>query len=193
MPNNSHSEPANNENHSVELTTPRLKLRKFRATDAEAMFRNWANDDEVTRNLTWRTHADVSETQGVIDNWLNGYAYPRFYLWAIELDGELIGSIGCAQPDLNLGEIKFGYALSRAYWGHGYMTEALTAVINHLFALGYNRITANHYLENPASGRVMEKCGLRFEGIIRDGGKDGYGNYRDAKQYAILKKDLLDV
>jgi len=177
-------------NHSVELHAKRLVLRKFRASDADAMFRNWASDDEVTQHLTWRSHANIGETQAVIEKWLGGYTFPRFYLWALDLDGVIIGSIGCAQPDMVLNSIKLGYALSRDYWGNGYMTEALQTVIQHLFSLGYNRIEANHYIENPASGRVMEKAGMQFEGLIRDGGKDGFGNYRDVKQYAILQRDF---
>lgn len=177
-------------NHSIELHTDDLLLRKFRADDAADMFRNWASKDEVTQFLTWRTHQQLSETQAVIARWLGGYEFPRFYVWALDLDGEVIGSIGCSQPDMNLKEIKLGYALSPLYWGKGYMTQAVIAIVDYLFSLGYNRIAADHYLENPASGRVMQKAGMQFEGIIRDGGRDGFGNFRDVKQYAIVHRDL---
>ena len=183
---------ADNASHTVEIQTARLVLRKFRATDAEAMYRNWAHDAEVTQHLTWLPHANLEVTQAMIDKWVGGYSFPTFYQWAIDLDGEVIGSIGCAQPDTNLNAIRLGYALGRDYWGNGYMTEALTAVLRHLFSLGYNRVEANHYIENPASGRVMEKAGMQYEGLIRDGGKDGTGRLRDVKQYAILQRDLLN-
>lgn len=182
---------SNPDNHTISIITDRLKLRQFRADDAETMFQNWASDDAVTKHLIWPTHTSVTETEAVIARWLEGYQYVKFYQWAVTLDGEIIGSLGCAQPNMTIGEIKLGYALGRAFWGRGIATEALNAAISHLFALGYNRIAADHFLENPASGRVMQKAGMQYEGIIRDGGKDGLGNLRDVKQYAILKRDLL--
>ena len=80
---------------TVTIETPHLILRAFRHADAPAMFRNWANDPEVTKYLTWKPHTDVSLTQQVVDRWASSYKDPEFYQWAIvlkEID-EPIGSI----------------------------------------------------------------------------------------------------
>ena len=65
--------------------------------------------------------------------------------------------------------------------------------MNYLHNEGLNRIWACHYLDNTASGRVMEKCGLKFEGIVRQAAIDGYGNIQDVKQYAIVRSDFDDL
>lgn len=181
--------PSNEKRGSIELKTDRLILRRFQPSDAESIYNNWANDPEVAEHLTWQAHADISVSQSVLDSWLGGYDSSDFYQWGIELAGELIGSIGCKGPDPELNSIEVGYAIGRRYWGHGYMTEALGAVIDYLFAEGNNRVWAYHDLDNPASERVLEKSGMIFEGIVRDGAVDNVGNYRDVKQWAILRRD----
>lgn len=174
---------------TVKLATDRIVLRQFKPGDAERIFRNWASDPLVAEHLTWRPHTDVSVSQTVLELWISGYASHDFYQWGIELNGDLIGSIGCKEINRDLNSIDVGYALGRDYWGHGYMTEALTAVINYLFAEGYNRVWATQDIDNPASGRVLEKAGMKFEGVVRDGGIDGLGRLSDVNQWAILRRD----
>ena len=83
--------------------------------------------------------------------------------------------------------------LSREHWNHGYATQALGAVIDAAFSsLPLNRLEAQHDVRNPASGRVMEKCGLRQEGILRDRIVNK-GEYVDAALYAILRADWENV
>lgn len=72
------------------------------------------------------------------------------------------------------------------------MTEALKAVINYLFEeVGMNRIEARHNTLNPASGRVMQKSGMKFEGIMRQIKVNKYGEFYDLAVYSILKSDLI--
>ncbi|MCL2632691.1 MAG: GNAT family N-acetyltransferase, partial [Coriobacteriia bacterium] len=80
-------------------------------------------------------------------------------------------------------------ALGYNWWNRGIMTEALTALIEYLFDTGFNRIAAIHRVENPASGRVMEKSGMQYEGLIRQIITDGAGGFHDAQQYAIVAAD----
>ncbi|MCL1854417.1 MAG: GNAT family N-acetyltransferase [Clostridia bacterium] len=97
----------NKVNHkgTVTLETERLVLRRFSIEDADAMFRNWASDDEVTKYLTWPTHADISVSKAVINAWLERYQKPDHYSWTIVLKeiGEPIGSIAGvdARDDVN--------------------------------------------------------------------------------------------
>lgn len=174
------------------ITTERLVLRRFRLDDAALMFYNWANDAEVTRYLTWQPHGDISVTTGVLRSWVNDYRRPDFYQWAIEYEGTLIGAIGAHEPNENLKSIAVGYCMGRSWWGRGIMTEALKAVIGYLFSIGANRIWAIHHVNNPASGRVMEKSGMQYEGIIRQGGKNNIGVLHDVRQYAIVASDLAN-
>lgn len=174
-----------------ELQTARLVLRPFTMQDTQAMFRNWASDDEVTRHLTWPTHRDETVTKIVLAGWVEGYAQPNFYQWAIvlkELD-EPIGGISVVKSDDTVGMAHVGYCLGRAWWHQGIMTEALQAVIDFLFdEVGMQRIESMHDVRNPHSGAVMRKCGMKFEGTHRRSAVSNQG-LCDTDWYAILSDE----
>ena len=177
---------------TVTIETDRLILRRFAMEDAEAMFRRWASDDEVTKHLTWPTHSSVEISKMVLTDWTSHYPEPDFYNWAIVLKEngpEPIGNISVVGIDNKVDAATMGYCMSRAHWGKGVMTEALTAVIAFLFdEVGFNRVEADHDPNNPASGRVMEKSGMRHEGILRQAGRSNQGII-DVSRWAILKSD----
>ena len=144
------------------IETRRLILRPFRIEDAEDMFDNWASDPEVTRFLTWPPHANADVTRMVLKDWISRYGNSSYFNWAAEWkeNGRVIGSIAVVKLEEEIEAADIGYCLSRAFWGHGIMPEALRAVIDYLFeTVGLNRITAGHDVNNPNSGRVMEKPG----------------------------------
>ena len=174
------------------IETDRLILRQFTMEDAPAMFRNWANDDEVTKHLTWPTHSDVEVTKMVLSDWTSHYAKPDFYNWAIVLKengGEPIGNISVVRINHSTECAAMGYCMSRAHWRKGVMPEALKAVVDFLFdEVGFNRIEAEHDVNNPASGRVMEKAGLRYEGTLRQSGRNNQGIV-ELVWRAILRSD----
>ncbi len=141
------------------LHTPRLILRPFREGDEEAMFRNWTQDERVARYCRWYPHKDISETEWFLKNCCLGAEYN----WAITLKGkdEPIGGINVVgENDAGVSEI--GYVLAHEYWGQGLMTEAAQAVLAELFRCGFEKIGAWHDVNNPASGKVMEKCGMAY-------------------------------
>ena len=85
--------------------------------------------------------------------------------------------------------VEIGYALGRAYWNQGYMTEALTEVIRYSFEnLRLHRVEAQHEVDNGASGAVMRKCGMKKEGTLR-GRLYNKGKYVDVDLYSILRED----
>ena len=173
------------------LETPRLRLRRFAINDAQAMYDAWASDDEVTKYLTWPTHQNVAVTERVLDSWISQYEAPGFYSWAIERreDAGLIGAISVVRIDEDVNSVQVGYCIGRKYWGKGIMTEAFSAVIDFLFGtVGANRVEARHDPRNPASGRVMQKCGLTFEGTLRSADRNNQG-ICDASYYSILKDE----
>ncbi len=172
------------------LETDRLILRRFTADDAAAMYRNWASDPEVTRFLTWPTHGSVEVTQMVIGSWLPEYEKPSYYHWAIvpkEL-GEPIGNISAIIKE-RTATAHIGYCIGRNWWHHGYTSEALAAVMTFFFdTVGAQRIESMHDPRNPHSGNVMKKCGMTYEGTMRQADWSNQG-ICDACLYALLKSE----
>jgi len=149
------------------LDTDRLRMRIPCVTDAEAIFTEYAQDPEVTRYLIWKPHQSMEETNAFLEhtlaNWKDGVRYD----WVIERKGDeqLLGMIG-VRFDGN--GANSGYVLAPAYWGKGYMTEALRGMLE--FALSQSGI--RHFwavcdVDNLASARVMEKAGMQREGVLR--------------------------
>ena len=173
------------------LKTQRLTLRPFKKTDAEAMFENWASDPEVTKFLTWTPHKNAEETRALLAVWEEEAKNPDTYHWAIECEGELIGDIALVW--MHGENAVAGYCLCKRFWGKGIMTEALSEVLRYCFEeVGFHRIEITHSTENPASGRVMEKCGLRFEGVKRKAFRLlSTGEWTDIAQRAILEEDYF--
>ncbi|MDO5435068.1 MAG: GNAT family N-acetyltransferase, partial [Clostridia bacterium] len=157
-----------------------------------AMFENWAHDPEVTKFLTWPAHASVGVTESLLENWVSRYTKPDFYNWAITLKDcdRPVGNISVVRVDDNISEAVIGYCLSRARWGMGIMTEALSAVMDDLFDIGFLRVSACHDVRNPASGRVMEKAGMKTEGCLRQSGRNNLG-ISDIIWHAALRDEYL--
>jgi len=155
---------------TVRIETERIILRPFVESDARAMFENWASDPEVTKFLTWPPHESAEISGRIVALWAQQARCGVGYDWCIEPkeSGEAMGSLSAVRIDEENGEIELGYCLSRKCWGRGYMPEAVKAVIETLFReTGVKRITAKHDLNNPNSGRVMQKCGMRLLEIRR--------------------------
>lgn len=175
---------------SPTLLTRRLRLRAYRADDYQAMYANWAHDTAVTQYMGWTPHASPEVTKSLVAMWVEGYESPTVYRWGIEKDGELIGDISMVRWREEEESCELGYCLCRRFWNQGLMTEALARVIAYLFdTVGFHRIALRHDSLNPASGRVMQKCGLRFEGVSRGEKKRRDGTWMDVCNYAILSDD----
>ena len=173
------------------LETTRLILRKALPTDAEPMFRNWASDPEVTKYLTWPTHSDITVSQMVIDSWCKEYEKDNYYEWMIVLAerNDPIGSISVVQLNEQAEEAEIGYCIGRPWWHKGIVAEALAAVMEYLFTeVGVNKITAKHDTNNPNSGKVMRKSGMKYESISLASGRNNQG-ICDTAHYAILRVD----
>ena len=162
---------------TVTLTTPRLLLRRFVPEDAIPMYETWAHDRQVTRCLRWEPHRSWTVTAALLRDWIALYERPTAYQWAVCLreGGTLIGSISIipSEPDDAWAadvppgpHWEPGYAFGRAYWGHGYATEALCAVRDFWFSqVDGAFLTCCHDVRNPASGRVMQKAGFVYDHV----------------------------
>ncbi len=176
---------------TVRLETDRLILRKFEGFDIQTSFKNWTGDELVTKYLTWPTHSDVSVTQKVIGKWINSYLEPSFYQWAIALkeSNECIGTISVVSSNDKILEVEIGYCLGSKWWNKGYMSEAFKRVIAFFFEdVKVNRISAKCDFRNNGSYKVMEKCGLSYEGTLRQAAYNNTGIV-DVKIYSILKSE----
>ena len=152
------------------LETEDLVLRKPRKKDSSDIFQ-YASDPEVARYVLWEPHRSVSETRCFVRELRRRCreGYPSSWVITLRETGRVIGTIGFVWYSTDNRSAELGYSLSRNYWNRGYATQALGAVVREVFrSLPVNRLEAQYDIRNPASGRVMEKCGLRQEGILRD-------------------------
>lgn len=179
---------------TVLLETERLILRRFTEDDAPSVFANWANDDAVTRYLTWPTHTSVEVSQGYMRYCVQSYEQTNCYQWGIVVreTGELIGNISVVHADDNVDALELGYVIGRRFWGQGYMPEAVRRVIAFLFdEVGANRVSARHDPNNPNSGKVMRKAGMTYEGTLRQSDRNNQGVV-DCACYAILRSEYAE-
>jgi len=147
--------------------TERLNLRVPRLEDASTIFRNWAQDPDVTRYLTWKPHKHLGETEAFLERcnqvWKAGTDFP-YVITFIKQDLP----VGMIEIHLRGFILEIGYALARSEWGKGFMTEAVRKVIE--FGLSQPdiyRLQGFCDVENIASARVMEKAGMIYEGMLR--------------------------
>ena len=173
-----------------DLETEDLILRKPRIRDAKDIY-SYASDPEVARYVLWEPHRSVSETASFIRDLRARIRAGCPSSWVVVLrgTGTVIGTVGFVWYSAENNAAELGYSFSREYWNHGYATQALRAVIDAVFSsLPLNRLEAQHDVRNPASGRVMQKCGLTQEGILR-GRILHKGEYVDTALYSILRSD----
>jgi RimJ/RimL family protein N-acetyltransferase len=145
------------------METDRIILRPWRDSDAEVLYR-WASDPDVGPRAGWAPHKSVEESLEIIRTVFND----AFHTWAIELKatGEAIGAMGygpsceCNLP-VREGEPLIGYWVAKPYWNQGICTEALRLMLDHIReTTDIQSLISGHFVDNPASGRVMEKCGF---------------------------------
>ena len=174
------------------IETERLILRPFKAEDAADMFRYWTSYKEVTKYLSWQAHPAVAATEAILKLWLRSYDDPMCFRWAItvkDTGDHAVGIIDCVDMDKNIPSCEIGYALSKEFWGMGIMTEALRAVIAYMCEVGFVRIAARHNTLNPASGKVMLKAGMSFEGVLRKSDVNNQGNAIDLAWYSYINEN----
>ncbi len=173
------------------IETDRLILRKFCCDDIKPAYYNWCNDDRVTKYLTWQSHENIEVTKGIIESWIKDYENNDFYQWAIVLKeiGEPIGSISITKTNEKTSSAEIGYCIGYQWWNKGITSEAFSAIIKFIFEeLNANSISARHDTNNQNSGYVMKKCGLKYDGTLRQSDYNNQGIV-DAAYYSILSEE----
>jgi len=150
----------------------------------------YGSDPEVTKYVIFETHRSIEDSRSFLRTALEGYSNGSPSSLAIELkNGPLIGTIGYFNWSNDHKRIEIGYALSRSHWNMGYVTEAARGLIGFMFAHSdLIRIQASCVPENLGSARVMEKAGMKFEGLLRKS-VFAKGEHRDMKIYSIIRYD----
>jgi RimJ/RimL family protein N-acetyltransferase len=154
-------------NPPTHIETARLILRQPVVADTPLIYEAYANDALVTRYLTWRPHRTPADGEEPAAHRLAAWESGKYFSWVIILreGGELTGMISI-RPDA--WRVDLGYVLGRRWWGRGYMTEAVRAVVDYVLSEPeVFRVWAVCDVDNLASARVLEKAGLRREGILR--------------------------
>ena len=173
------------------LRTERLILRPFTMADAEAVTALVSPREIAASTLSIPHPYDRSMADAWIGSLEGSFERGDSLTLAVTLrtDGSIVGCVGLAiNPANHRGEI--GYWTGREYWGRGYCTEAAAAVVRHAFeVLGLYRVCAHHMTRNPASGRVMQKLGMRHEGTLR-GHVLKWGVYEDLEVYGLLREEF---
>lgn len=164
------------------LETERLILRAHTIDDAEGCFA-WQSDPIATKFLSRSTSTDISETR----EWLKKIENADSLMWAMVLkeNGALIGTCAIGESSYMPGYWNFAYYLRRDEWNKGYATEAAKAMIKYAKEeQGIKNFCAVHAVDNPASGRVIEKCGLKFHHFGEYSKLDGSATFK-AKYYIL--------
>jgi ribosomal-protein-alanine N-acetyltransferase len=172
------------------LVTDRLILRKMTPNDAEAVFA-YASDPEVTRYVVWETHRSIEDSKALLDLVTSKYESGGEPEWGIVYKGDhrFVGTCGIVSWEPYHARAELGYALSRDYWGRGFVAEAVRAMISFGFKeMNLNRIEARCIAGNTDSARVMEKAGMLYEGTLRQR-ELIKGEHRDMKVYSILRDE----
>lgn len=165
------------------LETERLILRPITLDDAEACF-SWNSDERVAKFMCYPTAKDISETIAWIKTTL---VDEEEWNWAFVLKSEnrVIGTGGIGPNKFMDGYWGIGYNFHYDYWHKGYCTEAMRAIVDYAHnELGVNKICSYHAVDNPRSGKVMEKLGLKFHHYGEYSKLDGSVTFK-AKFYAL--------
>ena len=163
----------------MELYTNRLLLRPFREDDAEAVYQ-YSKGPNVGPNAGWKPHGSVEESADI----LRVVFLNQPSVWAVvrRSDGRLLGSCGIIHDPKRENEAArmLGYALGEDYWGKGYMTEAVQAVLNAgFYEMGLELVSATCYPDNARSKNVLQKCGFQYDGTLHRAEKLYIGEIKD--------------
>lgn len=174
---------------TVTLKTEHLILRPWRQEDLDDLY-EYARVDGVGQMAGWLPHESIETTQMILDSFIS-----HKKTFALELGGKVIGSLGIEHykeeefPELDvLRGRSIGYVLSKDYWGHGLMPEAVQAVMKYLFEEeNYDFLIISHYAFNHQSRRVIEKCDFQYSKTIQL--QTRYNTTEDTLVYLLKKED----
>ncbi|MCB2047083.1 MAG: GNAT family N-acetyltransferase [Novosphingobium sp.] len=164
------------------IRSERLFLRPGWPEDWQELF-CLIDDEGIVRNLARAPWPYTPEHAQEFSARVQETGLPSFFVTLPGANGAKL--IGCAGLGRHNGEIELGYWIARDQWGRGFATEATRAVLSVARALGHRRIVAGHFLDNPASGRVLEKAGFRTVSGTANRFSLARGEHVPSKRYEI--------
>jgi len=173
------------------LQTKRLVLRPLLAHDAPALSRLAGRREIADTTISIPHPYSEEQARQWIANAMDLFGRGKSAVFAMELKqgGDLAGTIGLRDIDLEHSQAELGFWVAVECWGQGYATEAAQAVLGFGFEqLGLNRIYAHHMVRNPASGHVLARIGMKREGLLRQRVRK-WGVFEDVVLMALLRQD----
>lgn len=175
-----------------ELETERLLLRGFQTSDKHVL-QQLCNDKEIaSKTLSISYPFNMEDAEAWIQKKFDNFENDEEIAWAIcHLEnGDLMGAVGL-KKDLYNDSAEIGFWMGELYRGKGYVTEASIGVVEFAFyKMNLNRVEAKHMVGNEASGKVLQKIGMKFEGMHRQQVKK-WDEFKDVKSYAVIKSDFF--
>lgn len=175
------------------IETERLIIRKLEYSDKTDIF-SYACNPEVAKHVLWEAHQSEFETLEFLNLVYEGYNKNTSATWGIQIKdtNKIIGTVGFVSWDRGNNEAEIGYALSHEYWNKGIISEAVKEIINFGFTkMNLKKIIAECKPENIGSGKVLEKCGFKYDGIIKNKMLIK-GKFEDMRMYSILSDNCFD-
>lgn len=185
-----------NNKGTIKLETERLILRRGTKEDSLQVYENYGKDVLVSKYVVWNKHKTVEDAINLMEKWEKSYDELSSYKWLVieKKSNEIIGSITAVKVDDINKTIALGYCYGSKWWNKGYATEALRRVIKFFFEeVNVETIYANHLTDNIASGIVMKKAGMVFEGTLRNRMIDKNTNKpMGLETYSIIREDYFN-
>ena len=174
-----------------DLGTNRLKIRQLLLGDADAIFEIKSNR-EVTRMYGAEPVTSIEQTKKWVEDRVANYESKAVLYWVFSLSGEdrAIGSICLWHLDIESHCAEVGYELNHTYWKHGYMFEALRAVLDYGFEIGFRRVEACPFEMNEPSKKLLLKLGFKHEGTLRDR-CFFQGTYWNQMYFGLLREEWM--
>ncbi len=148
---------------TVELDTENLTLRKYKQEDAADLHQDFGRDPVMFEFSGWNPYATPEMAQQTVRQYIDSYKDKRFYGWAVDWEGFLAGTVGAYDYDPEENSIEIGISIKRSFWGHGFATETLSAVLKYLTENeGIKTVKAWCAAENSGSKKAMEKAGMKY-------------------------------
>ena len=151
--------------YSKTLETERLILRKYNKNDFEMLYKNYVSDENVPKYCTWKPCKTQEEANKLLGSWYRGYEDPEKLMWMIveKSSNQGIGIIRVTNKWLEENKCEIGYSIGSKWWNKGYMTEAVTELLNYLTReIGFHTIVAKEVsVDNIGSRKVLKKAGLK--------------------------------
>lgn len=171
------------------IETDRLILRKIKKSDAKDLY-EYCSSEVSARYSLWEPHEDLGVTRQYISWLLRSEKRGEYFTWGIELksSGKLIGTVSLPSIDKDYKVAEIGYGIIDSYWGNGYASEAIKAIMEYGFCtVGFICINAKIMKENSASVRVASAVGMQCDGLLRN------GVYCKGKAHDVYVFSMLDT